>query len=117
MGDTLDIAAVRDELKHAADHLTQALDSIDKPYHDGEEAPAQVIHDLLPWLNSIGTYAQTAVQALLVMATGGLTENDGENWMIGDHGPFDTLAEALDWRADNDDVSEFILQTHEPEDD
>lgn len=111
MGYSLDIKAVRDEFEHAATHLSEALDAIDPPYHDGETAPETVRSDLLPLLNAIDSYATTARQALLVMTTGGLAENENGDWYVGDHGPFLTLGGAREFRAEDRD--DFILQIHE----
>lgn len=108
-----DIAAMRRTLKHAADHLDEVMDEVTGPYHAGEAAPASFTElsaasDLCPLLNCIENHTQTLRHALIVMATGGLTDNGQGNWWIGDgDGPYDTLAAALAARTE---AESFVTQ-------
>lgn len=108
MIDTAEIIALRTTLRHAADHLDEVREAIREEYHDGAAAPADVNMELCPLLNTIEGYAQELRQALVTMVTGGLSDGGGGDWFVGDDGPYDTLAEALRFRDDDD--TGFVTQ-------
>jgi hypothetical protein len=111
-----DIASMRTTLQHAANHLDEVRQDLTDPYHAGEQAPAAVLQQLVPTLNAIERYGQELRTALITMAQGGLTDDEDGDWYAGDAGPFDTLGEALAFKA-ADELDEFVTQDHDRDDD
>jgi hypothetical protein len=107
-----DLASMRTTLVHAANHLDEVRQDVTDPYHDGEQAPAEVLQQLVPTLNAIMTYSAELRTALITMTAGGLTEDGNGAWYAGDAGPFDTLYEALRAKADGE-LDEFVIQDHD----
>ena len=117
MLDTDQIIMLRTTLRHAADHLDEVREAIRDEYHDGSAAPADVNQQLCPLLNTIEEYAQELRQALVTMVTGGLSDDGSGDWFVGDQGPYDTLAEALRFRDDDDTRFVTQAQYHAPGED
>lgn len=104
-----DIAAMRAALRHAADHLDEVRDDIAGPYHAGDQAPAEVISQLIPTLNTLAEYVREVRAALIVMAGGGLRDDGKGDWMVGAAGPYNEMADALAARTINE-INEFVIQ-------